>query len=88
MSWDLRLSNEASKELRRLPRDRQEQVGQALDEMRDDPLRGDVLPIKSGKLQGLLRKRVGRYRVVFFLNPPERLIEVAAILLRSEKTYR
>ena len=45
MSWGLRLSNDAAKELRRLPRDRQEYIGQALEEMRTDPLRGDVLPL-------------------------------------------
>jgi hypothetical protein len=37
-------------------------------------------PFKSGKFKGALRKRAGRYRVVFSLNSPENLIEVAAIL--------
>jgi len=88
MSWSYRFSKEAAKQLRQLPRDRQLQLGQAIDEMKDDPLRGDVLPIKSGKFKGALRKRVGRYRIIFSLDPSQGLVEVAAILLRTEKTYR
>lgn len=88
MSWISRLSEEAAKELRHLPRDRQEQLGRAIAEMEEDPLRGDVRPIKSGRFKGALRKRVGRYRIVFGLDPSERLIRIAAILTRTGKTYR
>jgi mRNA-degrading endonuclease RelE of RelBE toxin-antitoxin system len=88
MSWTSRLSKEAAKQFRRLPRDRQEQLAQAIEEMEEDPLRGDVRPLKSGRFRGALRKRVGRYRIIFSLDPEKRLIEIASILTRSEKTYR
>lgn len=88
MTWECRLSKQAEKDLRCLPRDRLNQVARAIDEMERNPFAGDVRPIKSGKLEGALRKRVGRYRIVFALNPDSRLIEIAAILTRSEKTYR
>jgi len=88
MSWTVRISKEAAKQLRRLPRDRKEQLREALNEMEEDPLRGDVRPTKSGRFKGALRKRVGRYRLIFSLKPSKRLIEVAAILPRDEKTYR
>ena len=88
MSWTCRLSKEAAKQLRRLPRDRQRQLSQAVEEMEKDPLRGDVRPIKVGKFKGALRKRVGRYRIIFSLNPSEHLIEIATILTRAGKTYR
>jgi mRNA-degrading endonuclease RelE of RelBE toxin-antitoxin system len=71
-----------------LPRDRLQQVARAIDEMERNPLDGDVRPIKSGKFDGALRTRVGRYRIMFALNPDSHLIEIAAILTRSEKTYR
>jgi mRNA-degrading endonuclease RelE of RelBE toxin-antitoxin system len=71
-----------------LPKDRQEQIRHAIDDMSQDPLRGDVLPIKSGTFKGALRKRVGRYRIIFSLDPSQRLVEIAAILLRTEKTYK
>lgn len=88
MSWTSKLSKEAAKEFRHLPRDRQQQLSQAIEEMREDPLRGDVRPIKIGKFKGALRKRVGRYRTIFALDPSEHLIRIAAILIRTEKTYR
>ena len=56
--------------------------------MERDPTSGDVRPIKSGKFRGALRKRVGRYRIVFVLDPAKSMIEVAAIITRTESTYR
>ncbi len=88
MSWACSLSREEAKQLRRLPQERQKQLAQAIDEMEHDPTRGDVRPIKSGKFKGALRKRVGRYRIVFSLDPSEKCIEIAAILVRTESTYR
>ena len=88
MSWTYKLSGEAARQLRRLPRDRQQQLARALDEMQEDPLRGDVAIIQSGRFKGVLRRRVGRYRIIFSAERTNRVILVPAILLRSEKTYR
>jgi len=88
MTWGCKLSKAAAKELARLPRDRQEQIGDTIAQMRSDPLGGDVLPIKSGKFRGALRRRSGRYRVIFSIDTAQNLIEIAAILIRTEKTYR
>jgi len=88
VTWECRLSKQAEKDLRRLPRDRLQQVAWAIDEMERNPLAGDVRPIQSGKFEGALRKRVGCYRIIFALNPDSHLIEIAAILTRSEKSYR
>ncbi len=88
MSWACRLSKEAAKQFRRLPRDRRQQLAQAIEEMAEDPTVGDVRPIKSGKFKGALRKRVGRYRIIFLLNPAISSVEIAAILARASTTYR
>lgn len=88
MSWVCKLSDEAVKQFRRLPRNHQEYVGTAIDELGLNPLRGDVRPIKSGRFKGVLRKRVGRYRLIFSLNPDRRVVAIAAIVPRSDKTYR
>jgi mRNA-degrading endonuclease RelE of RelBE toxin-antitoxin system len=88
MSWDCRLSKAAAKELARLPRDRQQQIADTIAQMRSDPLGGDVLPIKSGKFKGALRRRSGRYRIIFSVDVAQNIIEIAAILIRTEKTYR
>ena len=88
MSWTYRLSREAAKQLRRLPRDRQQQIARALDEMQEDPFRGDVALIQSGRFKGVLRRRVGRYRIIFSVDRPNRVIQIAAIFLRTGQTYR
>jgi len=88
MSWTCSLSRQAAKQLRSLPRDRQAQLAHAINEMERDPTSGDVRPIKSGKLKGALRKRVGPYRIVYSVDPRSEQVDIAAILTRSETTYR
>ena len=87
MSWTYKLSREATKQLRHLPRDRQQQLARALDAMKEDPFSGDVAHIRSGRFKGVLRRRVGRYRIIFSVDRPNRVIQVAAIFLRTEQTY-
>ena len=88
MSWACRLSKQAAKEISRLPQDRRRQLAEAIEEMEEDPTSGDVRPIKSRKFRGTLRKRVGRYRVVFSLDHSNNCVEIASILTRTGKTYR
>lgn len=87
MSWICRFSNQAAKQLRSLPQDRRKQIGSAIKEMERNPTSGDVRPIKSGKFKGTLRKRVGRYRIVFSLDRAAQMVDVAAIIVRTGKTY-
>lgn len=54
--------------------------------MADDPFRGDVKALR-GRWKGRYRKRAGRYRIIFIPLHRERIIEVSAILLRTERTY-
>lgn len=88
MSWRAELSDTAERQLKRLPRDVQQRIGQAIDDLEADPFRGDVIPLKGRRWQGRYRKRVGRYRIIFVLHHAEHIVEVSAILLRDEQTYR
>ena len=88
MSWRAELSDAAERQLKRLPRDIQARIARAIDEIEADPFRGDVIPLKGRRWQGRYRKRVGRYRIIFIPNHAERLVEISAILLRNEQTYR
>lgn len=88
MSFTCKLSRDAAKQLKKLPRKRQEGVARAINVLSEDPASGDVRPIKAGRFKGALRKRVGRYRIIFSLDPSSRSVEVAAILVRHDKTYR
>src|SRR4030095_14132988 len=65
MTWIVRLSRDAERQLRRLPPDQQSLIRQRLREMQHDPFRGDVIPLRGRQWQGRYRKRVGRYRIFF-----------------------
>jgi mRNA-degrading endonuclease RelE of RelBE toxin-antitoxin system len=88
MSWIVRLSRDAARQLRRFPPGQQEFIRTSLRQMQDDPFRGDVIPLKGRQWHGRYRKRVGRYRLIFVPNHAEHIVEISAILLRDEHTYR
>ena len=88
MNWGCKIAKEAEKQLRRLPRDRQEQIAQAIEEMASNPVIGDVRPIKSGKFKSAFRKRTGHYRIIFIIDIDKHAVEIAAILFRTDTTYK
>jgi len=87
MSWVCNLSNSASKDLRKIPRDYQILIAQAIDEMKLDPFTGDVCPIKSGTFKGCFRRRVGKYRIIFDVNHTLKIVLISRILRRGDTTY-
>ena len=62
MSYSIRIKRIAARELRRVPKPERLRIMQAVDGLRENPLRGSVL---KGDLRGLRRMRVGQYRVVY-----------------------
>lgn len=88
MTWTVRLAKQAQKQLKKLPRNHQDVIRTHLRDMTEDPFRGDVQRIKSGTHEGQYRKVVGRYRLIFIPIHDEHLVEISAILPRTEKTYR
>jgi mRNA-degrading endonuclease RelE of RelBE toxin-antitoxin system len=88
MNWAVELSASSIKALKRLPRDRQAQIGRAIDEMETDPFAGDVKPLKGPEWKNRFRKRVGPYRIIFTLDRKAATAAISSILIRSEKTYR
>jgi mRNA-degrading endonuclease RelE of RelBE toxin-antitoxin system len=87
MTWTVVLAKDAEKQFNNLNADRQELILKHLREMREDPFRGDVKPLKGKKWKGRYRKRIGQYRLIFVPRHAERIVEVSAILTRSERTY-
>jgi mRNA-degrading endonuclease RelE of RelBE toxin-antitoxin system len=66
-------------------RDR-DRLNNALNEIKDQPLTGDIVPLR-GEYQGAFRRRVGAWRIIFTVRPGERLVLVHDILRRSSTTY-
>ena len=87
-TWTIRLSPEATRQLSALPRDHQVTIGRAIDRMRQDPFQGNVQPLKGRRWHGRYRKRVDRYRLIFMPFHQQHIVEISAILLRTEGTYR
>ena len=87
MNWVCNLSHSASKDLRKIPKDYIILIGQTIDEMKDDPLSGDICPIKSGSFKGCFRRRVGKYRIIFDINQNQKIVVISRILRRGDTTY-
>jgi mRNA interferase RelE/StbE len=85
MKWNLVVTGSAQKELRNLPRRDRERVRAALLDMCDDPFRGDLRRLQAQT--AAWRRRVGNYRILFDVDPNERLILVHAIVRRTSTTY-
>lgn len=85
MPWTVELGTRARKELKRLPALHRARIGAALDEMRRDPLSGDVAKLKG---QNAFRRRVGNYRIVLDIAFKPQVVRVFAVLRRTTTTYR
>lgn len=88
MIWHAELSDNAERQLKRFPRNVHQYIERAIDELEIDPFHGDIVPLKGKRWQGRYRKRIGRYRIIFILHHAQCIVEVSAILLRNEHTYR
>ena len=86
MNWDLELARAAQRALRSLPARDLARLNRALNEMRDDPLSGDVVLLR-GEYHGLYRRRVGPWRIIFGLRPDDHVVIVADIVRRTSTTY-
>lgn len=88
MNWTIRLSKEAEKQFRKIPKDCQKSISEAIDGMQEDPFCGNVIKLKGKEWQGRFRKVVGGYRIIFIPYHSESIVEISGILIRNEKTYR
>lgn len=86
MNWDFLLARAAARSLRSMPaRDRQ-RINEAFNGMKENPFAGDVTALR-GEYQGLFRRRIGPWRVIFELDTDRRSVLVHDILRRSSTTY-
>lgn len=86
MIWKLEYGRNVPKSLRRLPLDDHRRIVEALSAMQDDPLQGDVQPLRHNPIG--YRRRVGNYRILFDLDLATGTVLVHDVLRRSSTTYR
>lgn len=84
--WEVRVKKRGLSELKRAPRPDRERLADALEEMRSNPLTGDIVPLKGQEYS--FRRRVGDWRIFFDLERDKRLVQVRAIEHRTTTTYR
>jgi mRNA-degrading endonuclease RelE of RelBE toxin-antitoxin system len=90
MRWRVDLSDDAEKQLLRVPHDWQRRIERAIDELeeKDDSLWSNIKALHGPEWKGRFRKKVGSYRIIFRKFPERGAIEISAILIRSKDTYR
>ena len=69
-----------------MPAKDRERINRALNEMKSNPLSGDIVPLK-GEYDGQYRRRVGSWRIIFRLRPADRVVLIADIRRRGSTTY-
>jgi mRNA interferase RelE/StbE len=84
VSWVLKLSRRAVKDLRSIPKDDLHRIDAALSAMLENPLSGDTKMLRGAK--GALRRRVGAWRIIFELD--DETVIVLRVLRRTTTTYR
>ena len=86
MNWDFRLASQAQRALRSIPKKDLARINRALNEMKTEPLSGDIVFLK-GQYQGQFRRRVGSWRIVFELIAADRVVLIHDIARRTSTTY-
>ncbi len=77
MSYQVRIARQAAEYLRRLDRTTQARITRRLDQIAADPFGPQTKQLKGAG--GRRTARVGDWRIVFRVEPAERVVEVSAI---------
>jgi len=77
-------SRKVERQIEKLPPDIQERMLEVIAALANNPR-----PFGVHKLEDdLYRIRIGKYRVIYWLNDRERLVVITKVAKRSERTYR
>lgn len=83
--YSLELTPAALRALESLPRDVQKRIAKKIDSLSENPRPAGVVAIKGGK--GLLRMRIGVYRVIYRIED-ERLVVLLVRIGHRKEIYR
>ncbi len=85
MAWAVVIAKSAEKKLRKIPSKDQHYILKALEDMEQNPFSGDVVRLKNQ--DGVLRRRVGHWRIFFEIDFDNRRVLISAIERRTSTTY-
>jgi mRNA-degrading endonuclease RelE of RelBE toxin-antitoxin system len=86
MNWELSLARAAQRALRVMPQRDRDRIIRALDDMKSDPLAGDITALR-GEYRELYRRRIGSWRSIFALKTDRRAVLVGDTV-RGERFWR
>jgi len=85
MSWRVHVPNRIKKLIKRFPQDDFGRILKVLREFEVDPWQGDIVKTDHG--ENTWRRRVGNYRIIYFVSINLRLIEIKEIRRRTSSMY-
>ena len=85
MNWQIAVAGRARKQLKRFPNVDADRIKRAIDEMEQDPFRGDIEKM-SGQIN-IWRRRIGAYRIFYEIFTDQKAIRISEITRRTSKTY-
>ena len=84
--WIVHVARPAERVVARAPRPEEQRLRAALRGMEEDPFGGDVVRLHHER--AAFRRRIGDWRILFDVDPEQRLVDVREILRRTTTTYR
>ena len=85
MNWQISVAGHARKQLKRIPAADRDRIEHAIDEMWQEPFRGDIE--KMGGQENSWRRRIGAYRIFYEIFTDQKIIRISDIRRRTSKTY-
>ena len=85
-AWEIILTKPAKKVYEKAPNDIRRRLDNCFEDLEKNPIYGNNIRRLTGKLRGLGRYRIGDWRVIFRVFKERKVVEVVAILPRSD-TY-
>jgi len=85
MSWDVKIAKRVLKEMKKIPKKDAKRLLFVLEEISENPYKGDIEKIKDE--ENIWRRRIGSYRILYEVFPSQKSISVFDIKRRTTSTY-
>lgn len=83
-AWEIVLTKPAKRVYDKAPRDIKGRLEGCFEELENNPIHGMNIRPLTGRLKGLIRYRVGDWRVIYRLFKERKTVEIVAILPRGD----
>ncbi len=86
MSWKIKVTKQASKKIRRIPKKDTKRLLFVLEGFIKNPHQGDIEKLKGEK--DVWRRRIGNYRILYEIIRERRIVWIFQIQRKTTTTYR